>query len=163
MKTNRHQTAIPQETITQINTQIDAISAQIAPHAIILTAQERRDILKMGDKSLAFVRKAHEYAHSHPALVPGYMDLADFDIDFADANNLLGLLSRLKEVAQQIEDTAMIAGSEAFEAALAFYSNVREAARRNVSGAEIVNAELKERYQARRRGKSAPEGEEQGS
>jgi hypothetical protein len=29
MKTNRHQTVIPQETIAQINTQIDAISAKI--------------------------------------------------------------------------------------------------------------------------------------
>jgi hypothetical protein len=28
--------------------------------------EERRDILKMGDKSLAFVRKAHEYAKSDP-------------------------------------------------------------------------------------------------
>jgi hypothetical protein len=34
MKTNRRQTAIPQETIAQINTQIDAISAQIAPYAL---------------------------------------------------------------------------------------------------------------------------------
>jgi hypothetical protein len=40
------------------------------------------------------------------------MELADFDIDFADASNFLGLLSRLKELAQQIEDTAIIAGSE---------------------------------------------------
>ena len=157
MKTNRHKTSIPQETITQIKAQVDAISAQIAPYIIILTAQERRDILKMGDKSLAFVRKAHEYAHSHPALLPGYMDLADFDIDFDDATNLLGLLSRLKELAQQIEGTAMIAGSEAFEAALAFYSNAREAAHRNISGAEIVSAELKERYPGKKRAKRTPE------
>jgi hypothetical protein len=33
---------------------------------------------------------------------------------------------------------------------------------RNVSGAEIVNVELKERYQVRRHGKSAPDGEKQG-
>jgi hypothetical protein len=42
-------------------------------------------MLKMGDKSLAFVEKAHDYTHDNPNLVPSYLDLGAFDVDFKDA------------------------------------------------------------------------------
>ncbi|MDR0702064.1 MAG: hypothetical protein LBF61_06580, partial [Azoarcus sp.] len=63
---NRHQTAIPAETLEQITAQINAIIQRIQPYTVTLSTQERRDILKMGDKSLAFVEKANELAHKNP-------------------------------------------------------------------------------------------------
>jgi hypothetical protein len=43
---------------------------------------------KMGEKTLSFVEKAHEFAQQNPNLVPPFLDMAAFDTDFADAHNL---------------------------------------------------------------------------
>jgi hypothetical protein len=50
-------------------------------------------MLKMGDKSLAFVEKAHDYAAHNPTLAPSYLDMGAFDIDFTDAHGLGALFS----------------------------------------------------------------------
>ncbi|MDR1148681.1 MAG: hypothetical protein LBK66_08630 [Spirochaetaceae bacterium] len=59
MKDDKHTTAIPETVITQVNSQISAVIQQLTPHTIALTPHERQTMLKMGDKSLAFVEKAH--------------------------------------------------------------------------------------------------------
>jgi hypothetical protein len=113
MKDNRHQTAIPQANIAQIRQNINAIMTSIAPYVIALTPPERQSMLKMGDKSLAFVEKSHDYAHDNPGLVPSYVDMLGFDTDFADAHGLWGVLTLVKQLEENLEDTVMSAGSEA--------------------------------------------------
>jgi hypothetical protein len=96
VKTNKHTTAIPEAAITQAHGQIAAVIQQLAPHTIALTPHERQTMLKMGDKSLAFVEKAHDYAHDNPALTPRYLDMTAFDVDFAYAHGLWNLLTLVK-------------------------------------------------------------------
>ncbi|MDR1660836.1 MAG: hypothetical protein LBR95_00155 [Azoarcus sp.] len=143
---NRHRELIPAETLTQISEQINAIIQQIQPYAVTLSTKERRVMLKMGEKSLAFVEKANELAHKNPDLKPSYINLSEFDIDLAGARNLLGVLNQLKRAAQLLDDTAMAAGNESFQAALAFYNSLREATKANVEGAKTLYVELKERF-----------------
>jgi capsule polysaccharide export protein KpsC/LpsZ len=143
---NRHQIAIPAQTLEEISTQLGAIIQQIQPYAVTLSAKERHDILKMGDKSLGFVEKANEFAHKNPDLIPSYVDIAAFDIDLSDARGLLGVLNQIRRVEQLVDDTAMIAGSEAFQSALAFYNGLLAATKANVEGAKTLYAELKERF-----------------
>ena len=154
---NRHNTAIPPQLLEQISGQITAIAQQLQPYVVTLGTQERRDILKMGDKSLAFVEKANEFAHKHPDLKPNYLSIDDFDIDLADARGLLGVLNQFQRLTQLLDDTAMVAGSEAFQAALAFYNALQAAAKANVEGAKTLHAELKERFPGRSRRRTAPE------
>jgi hypothetical protein len=45
-------------------------------------------MLKMGDKSLPLWKKAHDYAHDNPNLVPRYLDMGNFDVDFKNAHGL---------------------------------------------------------------------------
>ena len=58
------------------------------------------------------------YAHDNSNLAPSYLDMATFDVDFADAHGLLTLIKQLEEA---LKDTIMTAGSEAYHAAFAFY------------------------------------------
>ncbi|MDR2743441.1 MAG: hypothetical protein LBB98_15020 [Treponema sp.] len=159
MKNDKHTTAIPEATITQVHGQVAAVIQALAPHTIALTPQERRAILKMGDKSLAFVEKAHDYAADNPALVPSYLDMAAFDVDFADAHGLWGLLTLIRQLEEAVEDTVMAAGSEAFHAALAFYHNAQAAAKDDIPGAKAICEDLKARFPgSRRKGGAAEEG-----
>ena len=100
----------------------------------------------MGDKSLAFVEKASEFAHKNPDLVPSYLDVAAFDIDLADERALTSVLNQIRRAEQLLDDTAMVAGSEAIVAALAFYNALQAAAKVNVEGAKTLYAELRERF-----------------
>jgi hypothetical protein len=146
MKDDRHTTAIPEATITQVHGQISAAIQQLQPHTIALTPHERQTMLKMGDKSLAFVEKAHDYAHDNPTLVPSYMDMTAFDVDFSDAHGLWSLLTLIKQLEESIEDTIMSAGSEAYHAALTFYHNVQAAAKDDIPSAKAIFEDLKTRF-----------------
>jgi hypothetical protein len=146
MKNDKHTSAIPEAVITQVHGHISAALQALAPYTLALTPQERRTMLKMGDKSLAFVEKAHDYAHDNPALFPSYLDMAAFDVDFSDAHGLWSLLTMIKQLEEAVEDTVMAAGSEAYYAALALYNNVRAAAKDDFPGAKAIVEDLKNRF-----------------
>ena len=148
---NKHAQAIPAEVLAEAQKKINEVAAALAPYAMSLTAAQRQGMAKMGDKSLAFVSKAYELAGQNPALCPAYLDMSDFGIDFADAIKLLPLDNALVQLQQAIADTATVAGSEAYQAALAFYASAKTAADKNVSGAKAVYEELRERFPSRRR------------
>lgn len=159
MKENKHQEAIPSATLEQIQNSLHTMQQQLTPYATPLTPQERRSLLKMGDKSLAFVEKAHDYAHNNPELVPSYLDLNAFDVDFADAHGLWTILNTVKQLHELLEDTILASGSEAFHAALAVYHNTQAAAKQDVPGAKAVYEDLKTRFPSvkRRSGAETPE------
>jgi hypothetical protein len=141
--------------IAQINDALTTIQTLLEPYAIALTPQERRSLLKMGDKSLALVEKCHDFIHKNPLLAPSYLDLALFDVDFADAHGLWGIQNKVRQLQEMLDDTVMTAGSEAFHAALAFYNNVQGAAKQDVPGAKAIYETLKARFPGgRRRGGS---------
>jgi hypothetical protein len=100
---------------------------------------------------LAFVEKAHDYGTDNPAGVPSYLDVAAFDVDFADVHGLWSTLTLIKQLEEAVKDTVMAAGSEAYHAALAFYHNVQAAAKDDIPGAKVIFEDLKTRFPGSKR------------
>jgi hypothetical protein len=146
MKGDRHKEAIPASIVKQVHDQIEAVKTALAPYMLALTPQERQNILKMGDKSLAFVGKTHDYAGDNPTLVPSFLDMDEFDKDFSDAHRLWRLLTATRQLEEMVEDTIMVAGSEAYHAALAVYHNIQAAAKQDIPGAKAIYEDLKTRF-----------------
>jgi hypothetical protein len=142
---------IPPEVLTQAQANIDATIALLAPYVLPLTPEERRDMPKTGNKSLSFVEKAYDYAKHFPELCPSYLNIADFGVDMADATGLRVLLISAQQLADNIDDTALVAGSESFQAALTFYAAVKTAVDRDVPGAKEAYNQLKERFPGTKR------------
>ncbi len=69
-----------------------------------------------------------------------------FGIDLTDATKLVVLDNSLKQLQQAIDDTSMVSGSEAYQAALSFYCSVKDASHKNVTGAKAVYEDLKARF-----------------
>lgn len=111
-----------------------------------LTPHDRREIPKMGDKSLAFVGKALEYATNNMHLVPAYLDIEEAKKDYALANNVHEVLRDLEVLVTSLQDTIMVAGSEAYDAALVFYTSVKAAARTNAPGVQSIYDDLVQRF-----------------
>ncbi|MDR1959264.1 MAG: hypothetical protein LBQ54_09535 [Planctomycetaceae bacterium] len=56
------------------------------------------------------------FARQNPTLCPQYLDMYLFDIDFADAHGLWTLLNTATQLQENIDDTAMCAGNESYQA-----------------------------------------------
>ena len=151
MKSNKHTQAIPDEVLTQAQAKVDELKELLAPYMLALTAAERREMPKMGPKTIHFVEKAYDFAKQNPNLVPPFLDMDTFGNDFADAHGLWTLTNSIRQLDENINDTEMTAGSEAYQAALVFYNSVKTATAQNVSGAKAVYEDLRYRFPGSKR------------
>ena len=146
---------IPAADLQDIQNALQTLTTKLGPHLISLSADNRRELPKMGDKSLAFVRKAREYAHNHPDLVPGFLNLDLFEADLRGVDTLNTLQRALAPLADNLEDSLMLSGSEAYQAALIFYRSVRAASQSGQPNAKTVYDDLSARFPAGARAKVA--------
>ncbi|GAT62971.1 hypothetical protein [Paludibacter jiangxiensis] len=134
-------------TLTTVKTKTEEIRTLLANVLTTnLTAEERQNRLKMGEKTVAFVAKALEFATNNPTLVPSYLNLAEAKKDYALVTATMSVLQGLTTLQRGLEDTQMVAGSEAYDAALIFYSSIKNACHSNVPGAQAIYDELKKQF-----------------
>lgn len=72
---------------------------------------------KTGDKTITFVEKTREYGGQPPHLVPVFVDMAMFDADLSGDTLLARYIRTLKPLVSAMEDSRMLAGREAYQAA----------------------------------------------
>jgi GrpB-like predicted nucleotidyltransferase (UPF0157 family) len=81
---------------------------------------------------------------------PSYLNVAAFDTDMADTLGLRVINTTARQLADNINDTIMVAGNEAYQAALVFYNAVKAAAAQDIPGAKEVYDDLKARFPGRK-------------
>jgi hypothetical protein len=72
MKDNQHVQAIPLTVLTQAQIKIDEAKTLLALYLLALTPVERRELPKIGEKTIGFVEKAYDFVRQSPNLVPPY-------------------------------------------------------------------------------------------
>ncbi len=131
---------------TQVRTALDTLNTTLKPFLVALTPENRMELPKMSDRSTPFVSKALDYAQSQPELAPAYLNTAELMKD-VDAVTVLTEFSRtLGQLNENIDDTIMLAGSEAYSAAHTFYNSVKQATKMNVPGAKTTYDDLKKSF-----------------
>ncbi len=143
---NKNFAAIPADVTIQVVEKLKEINALLSPYCVTLTNQQRKEISKMGDGTLAFVQKAFEFAQAQPEFLPSYVDIEQWRIDMMDVDSVRKIDSVLVKVDEQVSDTRVQAGHEALEAALAYYHTVTRATTDGIAGAKPVHEEMKRRY-----------------
>jgi hypothetical protein len=128
--------------------------SDMLPFIVNLTIDERRSLTKMGDKSVAFVMKALEYASTNPQFVPPYLDVAELSKDAILASQLLAINNAIQILAEKVDDTLMAVGSEAYAASRTFYNSVKSATKEAVPGADAIARDLGERFMGQGKKKS---------
>jgi hypothetical protein len=146
MSTNRISISIPSDVIVQATTALNQVKTLLQPYLQSLTVEERHDLLKMSDKSLSFVSKVNDYCTSNGEFCPGYMNVDEFKNDFAAASALKPLLDLCEQICSNIDDTVMLAGSEAFSGALLYYNGVQVAAKTGQMNAKPIFDDLRQRF-----------------
>ncbi len=143
---NRVSIVITPEDKTAVNQAITTIREKLLPYLIALTPSERKELPKMSDKTIPFVNKALNYAVSNPEFMPPYLQLDELNKDVNAVNALNVFHAQLEQVVTGLDDTMMLAGSEAYIAALSYYNSVKQAAKINVPNAKTIYEDLKERF-----------------
>jgi len=143
---NRVSIQITPEDQQAIEGALDTLKTKLQPYLHSLTPKDRKELPKMNDRSVAFVNKSLEYAESNTALVPAFVDVAELRKDLEAVENLTQFRRQVEEIFTLLDDTVMLAGSEAYVASLAFYNSVKLGARMNIPGAKPVYEDLRERF-----------------
>ena len=125
------------------------------PGLITLMPEERAAYLNMGERTVPFVQKAIDYAVRNATFVPTFVNLAELQKDFQAAQYLLQVSKQLAELHNSINDSLLLAGSEAYGAALAIYKNTQQAASHGVAGAVEAADDMGTRFPGRKPTKPA--------
>ena len=110
----------------------------------------------MKDKSVPFLEKIIQYIESNPEFVPVFLNTAEMKKDFNAFTVLNNFLRPLAQITRNLEDTAMLCGSEAYSAGLIYYGSVKQAAKVNVPKAKAVADDLSVRFEAQKVSKKKP-------
>lgn len=140
---------IPQADLEQINNLLTQLKAALAPYLHPLTAEEIKTIVKMGDKTVAFVNKVKDYTITNPEYTPGFMSVPDFNVDIDTVNQLTPLNKSIQQLSDDLNDTTIMAGNEALVAALMYYGNVKFNASQGQASAKTIYEDLKKRFPGR--------------
>lgn len=80
----------------------------------------------MGNKSQAFVRKALELVQQDDSCLPRSFEVAEMQHDVHLFDALQGVAMSLSTLAEAVNDTLMMAGNEAYTAALVVYKSAKD-------------------------------------
>lgn len=114
-----------------------------------LTPTERRQLAKLGLKSQTFVIKALDAATQYSNLMPRCLNIEEARRDLALFEALNPILQSLSQLRELVEDTQMVAGSEAYAAARVAYSSIKTVGKS--VGLDEVKDDLAQRFRKTRK------------
>ena len=150
MTDNRVSANLSPDDIAAVQEAIATLKQKL-PFLIGLTKEERISMLKMGDKSRAFVQKTMELVKQNQDFLPRSFDVEEMQKDVNLFNDLYPILLSLQQLNERVEDTLMVVGSEAYAAALVAYRYAKDA---------NMGAGLDDRRFARKSSKTAADSSE---
>jgi hypothetical protein len=121
---NKVDSVLVEKEIKEVLDLLDTIRAKL-PFLQGVSPYERKHMSKIGRKSQTFTVQALEMASRHPELMPGGLKLDEAERDLSLFDALTPIVQSISELHQLVEDTQMIAGSEAYAAARTAYKAAR--------------------------------------
>lgn len=149
VQNNRISIQLSDEDRQQIEAAMKVMQDKLLPQLVVLQPQDRRELPKMGPRSVAFVTKALEYGRANPQWCPPYIDIAELEADIRAVALLQSVQRPLSQLADQLDDSLLLAGSEAYTEALKIYQAAKSAARANQPGAGTAAEDLARQFAAR--------------
>ena len=146
---------ISAEDFVAIQADIQTLQTKLLPYLVTLSPDERKELPKMGDKTVSFVQKTQEYCKQNPDLVPGFLDVDGLNIDAEAYEQIRSLYQPLLQITDSLWDSMIVSGSGAYSASLTFYNSVKHATKSKVQKAETIYSDLAARFPGRPR-KNAP-------
>lgn len=151
---NRISASISTEQVATLQSKISEVKDAL-PFLIDLSPEERHALPKMGDKSRAFVSRCVQIAQQDDSFLPKKFIVAEFAEDYALSEALEPIRQELAKLLELVEDTQLLAGSEAYLAALEVYHSAQRTGQG--SGLDDIIDQVSQRFTRRRKEDKGPE------
>lgn len=139
----------PEEKIKILKT-VNELATMLKPYLIALDKRDKQLLAKMSDRSIPFVEKSLQYMTADAQFVPSYLDVPEAAEDFEAFQDLREILRPIEQIADNLDDTTTLAGSEAWQASLTYYNAVKAASKAGVLDAKTIYDDLKIRFEEQR-------------
>ena len=146
---NRISLQIAEADMAEIEAAISTLNTKLKPLLVNLDDEERQQLPKMGNKTVSFVTKGISHIEANPSLVPPYLEVDDIKTDFEATTTMKPIHTSLKQLVELLDDSMMLAGSEAYTGILAFYNYIKGAAKAGIPGADVLYDDMKARFPGR--------------
>ncbi len=137
---------IPDDDLQAVQAAVQTLQSRLVPHLVNIGSDEKRALAKMGSKSVDFVSKTLTYASTNPQFKPAFVDIGNFSQDVAAFGVLRSLQQPVSQLADMLDDSLALTGSDAMNAALAYYQSVKTANKLNMPGAGTIADDLSARF-----------------
>jgi hypothetical protein len=117
-------TSISQKEIDDILAAIDRIN-QMLPNLVTLTNEEKASLPKVSYSNIDFVYEALEMAEKNPGSIPESINIPELKKDIELVESISRILRPLKQLEKKLEDSVLLAGSEAYIPSLAIFNSVK--------------------------------------
>lgn len=124
MAENKVSAVLSAEDVESIINSIQQIKDKL-PFLIDLSTEEKKNLPKLGDKSIAFVNKAVEVAQQYADFLPRNFSVDELKKDFELYSQLQRINMLLRELFEKLDDTETEVGSELYVGCLSVYNNLK--------------------------------------
>lgn len=121
-------TRISKETIDEINDLIVQINEKL-PGLITLTPEQRDALPQVGEDTFPFVFDVLKKAKENPELAPPAIDLEEIEKDAELIKAIKEIMTPLKQLVKKLEDSELLAGSEAYVPSLFLHNAMKNASK----------------------------------
>lgn len=122
---------------TTVLAKIAEVKAQL-PFLVTLTMEERKNLRKMGPKSVAYVQQCVAGAKAFPDELKKNFNTPEFEKDYDLIYNLLDIQIACQSLLESVNDTMMAGGIDAMIASDEVYDALKSSAKSNASVKEMV-------------------------
>ncbi len=133
---------------------MDAALAQIESvlrgKAINLSPEERQQYGSIANQNKILVDKARDYMQQRADLVPGMLDVEEFERDYQARKQLEERARRLMSITEQLTDTKTLLDHDNYSNTLTFYRYIRYLAQENEPGTTSVYQDLRAHFSVKR-------------
>lgn len=117
-------TSISQKEIDEILAAIERIN-KLLPQLTTLSNEEKASLPKVSFSNIDFVNEVLDMAEDHPEQVPESINIPEIRKDIELIESITKILHPLKQLEKKLEDSALLAGSEAYIPSLAIFNSMR--------------------------------------
>ncbi|MBW1297013.1 hypothetical protein [Aquimarina litoralis] len=142
---NRLSVTVDPAVITEVKNRIEEINT-LLPFLTGLTKEERITLPKINRSNKIFVEDTLDSMRQNGDILPAFINVEELEKDYGLYNELKVLALELAELSEKINDTRILAGSEAYSTSLLAYKMFGVAANSGVAGAESLYSRLRERF-----------------
>ena len=136
--------------LTAVDAALKTLEEKLAG-LIDLSIEQRSTLMKMGDKSEAFCRKAVEVLGNNPGVLPANFSLAELRRDLAGFDTLRPRLVRIERLYEKMRDSQLALGSDLMTGSLEGYAFLKVAGKGE--GLDTARQALSARFSRGRRKK----------